>query len=80
MTFAAVIRAYGRLATVPSRLHGEERAALLGRLNAQAEGLLLDLSRRFFVAYDYVEQRVRPVDPTSMRTNMIYDPGPRPGG
>jgi hypothetical protein len=30
MTFGAAIRAYGRLAALPSRLHGEERAAGYG--------------------------------------------------
>jgi hypothetical protein len=78
MTFGAMIRAYGRLATLSSRLHGEERAARIRRLNDKAEELLLDLSKRFLVAYGWVESRTRVVDPKSMRTNMIYDTGPRP--
>ena len=78
MTFGAMIRAYGHLAPLSSRLHGEERAARIRRLNDKAEELLLDLSKRFLVAYGWVESRTRVVYPTSMRTNMIYDPGPRP--
>jgi hypothetical protein len=78
MTFGAMIRAFGRLAALPSRLHGEERAARIRGLNAKAEELLLDLSKRFHVAYGWVESRTRVVDPKSMRTNMIYDTGPRP--
>ena len=78
MTFGAVIRAYGRLAALPSRLQGEKRAARMQGLNAKAEELLLDLSKRFLVAYGWVEPRTRIVDPKSMRTNMIYDTGPRP--
>jgi hypothetical protein len=78
MTFSAMIRAYGRLATVPSGLPDDERAARIRQLNAKAEELLLDLSRRFLVAYGWVEARMKPVDPKSMRTNMSYDPGPQP--
>jgi hypothetical protein len=78
MTFGAMIRAYGRLATLSSRLHGEERDARTRQLNAKAEELLLELSRRFLGAYGWVVSRTRVVYPTSMRTNMIYDTGPRP--
>ena len=46
-------------------------------LNAKAEKLLLKLSSRFLVACGGVE-RNKPVEPTSMRTNMTYDPGPPP--
>ena len=78
MTFGAMIRAYGRLATFPSRVHSEERVARIRQLTAQAEQLLLELSRRVLPMNAYFETKVRPVHPTSMRTNMIYDPGPRP--
>jgi hypothetical protein len=81
MTFGAMLRVYGRLATLPSRLHGEQRAARSRQLNAKAEELLLALSSRFLVAYGWVESMNRKVaEPLSMRTNMIYDSGPRPGG
>jgi hypothetical protein len=37
---------------------------------------VFDFSTRFFVAYE--SSRPRLVEPTSMRTNMTYDTGPRP--
>ena len=78
MTFGTMLRVYGRLATLPSRLHGDQRAAKERQLNAKAEKLLLELSTRFCMAH-YVESRIcRIVEPTSMRTNMTYDTGPRP--
>jgi hypothetical protein len=78
MTFGAMLRAYGRLATLPARLSGEERAAKERQLNAKAEELLMELSTRFLVAYGWVEKRSKIVEPISMRTNMTYDTGPRP--
>jgi hypothetical protein len=75
MTFGTVIRVYGRLATLPARLHGERRVARERELNGKAEELLVDLSKRFLVAYGWVEPRVKLVDPMPMRTNMIYDSG-----
>ena len=76
MTFGAVLRAYGRLATLPARLSGDDRAAKEQELNAKAEKLLFEFSTRFFVAYESGKPRM--VEPTSMRTNMTYDTGPRP--
>ncbi len=78
MTFGAMLRAYGRLATLSSRLHGEERTAKERQLNAKAEELLMELSTRFLVAYGWVEKRSKIVEPISIRTNMTYDTGPRP--
>lgn len=78
MTFGAMLRAYGRLATLSSRLQGEDRAAKIRQLNAKAEELLMELSTRFLVAYGWVEKRSKLVEPISMRTNMTYDTGPRP--
>jgi hypothetical protein len=78
MTFGAMLRAYGRLATLPGRLEGERRAARERELNAKAEELLMELSTRFLVAYGWLERRSRVVEPMSMRTNMTYDTGPRP--
>jgi len=75
MTFGAMLRAYGRLATLPSRLQGDQRAAKERELNAKAEQLLFELSTRFFVAH---ESKPKIVEPHFMRTNMTYDTGPRP--
>jgi len=76
MTFGAMLRAYGRLATLPARISGDERAAKELQLNANAEELLFDFSTRFFVAYESSKPWI--VEPMSMRTNMTYDTGPRP--
>ncbi len=76
MTFGAMLRAYGRLATLPSRLHGEQQAAKEREANANAEKLLLELSTRFLVAYGWVGKESKILEPTSMRTNMIYDTRP----
>lgn len=76
MTFGAVLRAYARLATLPARLSGDERAAKEYQLNAKAEELLFEFSTRFYLAHESSESRI--VEPVSMRTNMTYDTGPRP--
>jgi hypothetical protein len=76
MTFGGVLRAYGRLATLSSRLHGEEQFAK--ELNAEAEELLMRLSMRFFIAYSRNENWNRLIDPAPMCTNMTYDTGPAP--
>ena len=78
MTFGAMLRAFGRVATLPSHLHGEERTAKKQELNSNAEELLRELSTRFLIALSSVENRSRVLEPSSIRTNMIYDPGPRP--
>lgn len=76
MTFGAMLRAYGRLATLSARLSGDDRAAKEQELNAKAEKLLFEFSTRFFVAFESGKPRI--VEPTSMRVNMTYDTGPRP--
>ena len=78
MTFGAMLRAYGRLARFPFRLEGEQRAEAQRDLNAKAEELLAELSTRFLVAYRQGQGRNKPLEPTSIRTNMTYDPGPPP--
>jgi hypothetical protein len=78
MTFGAMLRAYGRLATLSSRLHGEQRAAKEQELNAKAEELLMELSTRFLMAYGWFEKRIKLVESSPMRANMTYDTGPRP--
>jgi len=75
MTFGAMLRAYGRLATLPSRLHGDQRGFQERALNKKAEELLMELSTRFFVAYESTKTKI--VEPEFVRTNMIYDSGPR---
>lgn len=37
----------------------------------------MELSTRFLVAYGWLENRSKIVEPISMRTNMTYDTGPR---
>jgi hypothetical protein len=76
MTFGAMLRAYGRLATLPSRLQGDQRAAKEIKLNAKAEELLFELSTQFYVAHKWKLNRIE--EPFSVRTNMTYDTGPRP--
>ena len=79
MTFGTMLRVYGRLATLSSRLDGEQRTVRIRQLNANAEKLLMELSKKFLVAYGYVQsEKSKLVEPMSVRTNMIYDPGPRP--
>ena len=78
MTFGAMLRAYGHLATLPASLKGERRVAKEQEVDAKAEELLIELSTRFLVAYGWFEKRIKPVEPTSMRTNMTYDTGPHP--
>jgi hypothetical protein len=75
MTFGAMVRAFGRLATLPTRLHGEQRAFKERALGKRAEQLLMELSTRFFVAYESTKSRT--VEPAFVRTNMTYDIGPR---
>ena len=37
----------------------------------------MELSTRFLAAQGWMESRSKVVEPTSMRTNMTYDTGPR---
>lgn len=78
MTCGAMLQTFGRLATLPDRPEGEGRASTAGELNARAENLLLQLSIRFLAANMVESQRDRPLEATSLRTNMTYDTGPRP--
>ena len=76
MTFGAMLKAYGRLAALSSRLSGDNCDAKERELNAKAEKLLYDFTTRFLVDYESSKSKI--VEPVSMRTNMTYDPGPRP--
>jgi hypothetical protein len=73
LTFGAMIRAYGRLATLPSTLRGEERAARIRQLNAEAEELMLGLPKRLPAAYQWDEPKRRLAQLSQVRTNMIYN-------
>jgi hypothetical protein len=76
MTFGAAVRAYGRLATKPAHLLGEKEVVERRLLNENAEKLLLDFSRRFWVAYGWYEDKSKRIlQPTNQSTNMTYDPG-----
>jgi hypothetical protein len=72
MTLGAAINALGRIAAHP----GDEDDTERRQLNERADELLLEFSKRFIVDYGWVgDDKIKPVEPTSMRTNMIYDPG-----
>jgi hypothetical protein len=75
MIFGAMLRAYGRLATPPSRLHGEGRVARERELNDRAEGFLLELSARSLEVPGPVETTTYVYEETFRRTNMTYDTG-----
>lgn len=75
MTFGAMLRAYGRLAMIPHRHEGENQVDAQRELNDKAEKLLMYLSKRFLVANRKIEGGSKPLEPTSSRDNMIYDPG-----
>ena len=80
MIIGSMLRAYGRLATLPPRLESDQRTAKERELNAKAEELLMELSTRFLIAYGWLDKRSKIVEPISMRTNMTYDTGPRSPG
>lgn len=72
MTFGAAIQALGRLSAHP----GDEDDPEWRWLNERGEELLLEFSKRFIVDYGWVgDDKIKPLEPTTMRTNMIYDPG-----
>ena len=75
LIFGTMLRAYGRLATLPPHLHGDKRAFKENELNAHAEELLFALSARFHAAY---RSKSRAVEADFIRTNMMYDAQPRP--
>ena len=78
MTFGAMLRAYARLATMPDDPEDVDNVFHRRQANEQAEALLRALSIRFFVAYDYVDDRWKKLaEPAFVRTNMIYDRGPQ---
>jgi hypothetical protein len=76
LTFGAILRAYGKLATLPSELQGKQRAAKEWQLNAKAEKLLCELSTRFLVAYDIYSKDVE--DANGFRTNLTCEAEPQP--
>ena len=72
MTFGAVISALGRLADHT----GDADDPAWRRLNKRANKLLLDFSMRFLVDHGRLgDSKTKPLEPSSMRTNMAYDPG-----
>jgi hypothetical protein len=77
MTFGAMLRAYGRLATMPDDPDDPANVRRRRKGDEKAEELLLILSTRFIVALGYFEPHWKKlIEPTSMKTNMTYDPGP----
>lgn len=76
MTFGATIQALGRLAAD----RGDDDDPEWRQLKERADELLLEFSKRFIVAYGWVgDDKIKPVEPTSMKANMIYDPGKSDG-
>lgn len=74
MTFGAAIQALGRLAEHP----GDDDDPEWRQLKERADELLLEFSKRFIVDFGWVvDDKIKPVEPTSMRTNLIYDLGER---
>ena len=72
MTFGTAIQALDHLADHP----GDEDDPEWRKLNGRAEERLLESSNRFIVGYGWVgDDKVKPLEPTSMITNMVYDPG-----
>jgi len=80
MNIAAIIRDYGYLNALPSlpfRLSAHERNALQQQLISNAAILRQQFKNEFRMVYDQRPKKNLTVQPSSMRTNMIYDPGPR---
>ena len=80
MNIAAIIRDYGYLNALPSlpfRLSAFERFALQQQLISNAAILSQQFKNEFRMVYDQGPKKNLSVQPLSMRTNMIYDPGPR---
>ena len=75
--FGAMLRAYGRLATLPSHLYGEQRAARVRHLNDKAERFLLEFSARSLAAPGLAEDKIYLHEETFRHTNMTYDAGKR---
>lgn len=75
MTFGAILRLYGRLATLPAEVQGEPRAAKTRELNARAEMLLSRLqSIRIPPKYSYDSGAGKPkmLGPNSGVVNHPY--------
>ena len=77
MTFGAVLRVCGQLSALPPESRGEACTAEERELMARSELLLASLSDHLQATDFRTGNRIKPVDPASMRTNMIYDPGPQ---
>jgi hypothetical protein len=77
MTFGAMLRGYGRLATLSPEWSDEQRNLEKSLLNAKAEELLLNLSIRFIVVKDQDKDENHPLEPGSIHTNMACDAGKR---
>jgi hypothetical protein len=77
MTFGAMLRAYGRLATLPTGLSVKQRAARERELTAKAEKLLFRFSTAFYVSYSGTNYEVIE-DYSGHRTNYMYDAKPMP--
>ena len=80
MNIAAIIRDYGYMNAVPSlpfRLSADERNALRQQLSSNAAILSQQFKNEFRMVYDQGPKKNLTVQPSSIRTNMIYDAGTR---
>jgi hypothetical protein len=72
LTFGAAIQALGRIAAHPDGANDADGQHLKNR----ADELLLNFARLFIVDCGWLrDKKLKPLQPTSMRNNMIYDPG-----
>ena len=80
MTFGAMLRAYGRLARMPDDPDDPANVRRRRKANERAEELLVTLSARLIVAHGVRNPRLKKlVEPSSLKTNMTYDRGPKRG-
>jgi hypothetical protein len=75
MTFGTLLRCFGRMAASSSGREDSQRGGAHRQQDAKAEKLLWQFSTRFLVAFGPTNSKTI-MEPTSMRTNMTYDPAP----
>jgi hypothetical protein len=79
MTFGAMLRVCGQLATLPPRSQGKAMTAQERKLTVKIKKLLACLTDHLQQTDFQNGSSIKPVNPASMRANMIYDPGIQKG-